>query len=189
MIPMIWWLVDNPNTVYISLGLVAIVFLALFWNDGRVKNLVCVAIVVLIGVLLWLLTLTVMTDRGQIRSNMEEIALGAVRHDSQKMRKFLSDTFEYGHLKGKDSADHVVDTAKHFGVNGYKIWDFEVEQLSHEKREAKIFFRLRVDALDGQFLGACRGTFVLEGDTWRLKTIQMFKFVGDAEQPYQPPLR
>lgn len=186
---MIWWTVDNANGIWIALALGVLAFLAFFWNSGRVKYLVGAAILVVIGLLLYALTQLTLTDRRQVRDNMEALAFGALRQNPKPFQEFLSDDFEYGNLKKSEIAQHVIDTAKQFGVNGYKIWDWEIEELSREKGQAKALFKLRVDGQNGQFLALCRGTFVLERNVWRLKAIQMYNIMGGFDQPIHVPLR
>jgi len=189
------WLVDDPTEVLLVLALFALA-LGVFWwvrrgdDFGKKKlswlkglkarrltrNQCCAMGLTLIGFLalvVVLISLLVVTDPKRIRRAIQEMSDGVKEGNLDKIFSHVSDQFR---LMGQ-SKESYRPTVERYIRNGdltaISVWDFDEAQVSREKKEATIEFRVKPK---GTMTGAelfylCRATFSLDSDgKWRLKT-------------------
>ncbi len=186
---MIWWVVDNANLIYLLFTLAALFVGVAAWQTRRVKYLVWLGIIVALAALFWFLCSLVITDRKQVELNIDDMARATLDRNASRLMGHLATNFEFQGHKRKQIADAVIRTAEAGQVNGYRMWDFSIDELSRPQRKAKVTFRLRIDTARGDaHMLLCRASFVLEGDRWLLTTFQVFNPVANTDQPIGVPL-
>jgi hypothetical protein len=177
------WLIDNANVAYIMLGLVAVGLLTAGWLTRRVKFFLYAGIPLLLIGLVWLLTRTVATDRGQIQHSVETMAEAVVRGDTNELFKHVSRDFRHNKMPREQLAALVKGIVAQHKINHVKIWEFEFEEVSREKRTAKAHFKATVFDNDGILaMVFCIANFTLEDDRWKLHSID-FRNAANPDQP------
>jgi len=179
---MFTWLVDHAGTVYLLLGIIAIAFVAAWYMTKRAKHLALAGVVVGIIALVYLLTLVVVSDRGQIRNNLHAMAAAVAAGKGDAFIHHLAKDFQFGGRDRKQVKDYALQEAKKYGVYDIYIWEIDVRELSREEGTAQVEFRLRASARDGTYLAFCRSTFELEEDHWKMKTIGFFNPVNTQQE-------
>jgi hypothetical protein len=173
---MLWWLVDNANLVLLALVLLAIILGVRFWLTRRGAYLIGLAGVVALMVLVWVLSLLIVTDRKRLVLTVEEVAArinqkdlpGAFKHFEDKVRLVIDG-------KGKLlTRDEVLGLAKMVfqkgGIEGIVVWDVEVEKV--ERPSAVVSFYVR--PTDEQGYARCEAECVLHGEgDWRVKVLKI----------------
>lgn len=186
------WLVDHAGAVYVVLGLVTLALLAVFWVDRRVKFLVwSVGPLALMG-LFWLLTLLVVTDRAQVRSNVQAMADAVVQGDADALFKYVARDFVYK-PRGYDRDtmyQKVRQAIKHFNVTSIHVWHFEVTELSRDgdKGRAKVNFKVTVAGPAGERPVLCFAEFRREDGVWKMSELtRLTNPIANTEQAIDVP--
>jgi hypothetical protein len=183
------WLVDNANTVYVLLGIVALGFVTAWWMNKRVVFLAWAGGFVVLMVLFWLLTRVVVTDRQQIEHTVVAMANAVVEKKPQEVLKHVSRDFQYKQMKREELAALINTSVDRWKINEVKIWDFDVIELSRPQRSAKVRFKASVFAseLDRPVVVLCVGDFALEDDEWKMRTIDFRDAINpDRAMPGAP---
>src|SRR4051812_33199656 len=102
------WLVDHAIYIYIVLGIALVGIFTAWWRDQRVRYLLYVAagVIVLVG-LFWGLTQVVVTDKQQIRRNLDEMADAVLAQNVDALFKHVAADFTYKHMNRKQMYDAV----------------------------------------------------------------------------------
>ena len=179
------WLVDHAGTVYLLLGIVALSLLAAFWLNRRVKFLGLAAGAFAVIALFWLLTRVVITDRKQIDQNVRTMADAVVAGDTNTLMKYVATNFRYKGMTRDQVEKMVLGSAKRFRVSEIVITNLQVPELSREARKAKVEFQATVHNPDGPRPFHLKTEFVLEEETWKIKTFAIFNAL--IEQPIDIP--
>ncbi len=173
---MLWWLVDNANLVILVLGLVALVLGVRWWLTRQGKYLVGLgAAVGLIGVV-WLLTLTVVTDRVRLLRTVETIGRQLNQHDLDRAFAHLTDrvrveTGVWTTTLPREVLLKIARTRMQKGhVKALEVWNVDVESVDRPK--AVVSFYLRPQEFAGAF-ATCHAEFVLVGEQWRVKGLKL----------------
>jgi hypothetical protein len=183
------WLVDHANTIYLVLGAVALGFAAAFWLNKRVKFLaIAGGVLALIG-LFWLLTQWVVTDRGQIRRNLDTMASAVVDGDADRLFKYVAADFQYQGMSRKQLYEAVSRTIKFYNITDIPITNTEIESLSRETRSAKVTFNATVHGPEGPRPFLLRTDFVLEGEVWKIRAMRIYNPLVNTDQEITVPLR
>jgi hypothetical protein len=182
------WVVDNANTWYVLLGIVAIGFGAAFWLHRRPKYLLGVAAAVGLIALVWLLTRLVVTDRKQLELNVNAMADAVVEGKADVLLKHWAKDFEFQNQKGEKLAEAVVLGAKRYKVREIVISSFNVEELTDQT--ARVYFLVTVHHPGEEtfYPLACRGSFIKENRQWKLRDVQFFNPVVNQKQPIPIPV-
>ena len=185
---MIFWLVDHVSIIYVLLALALIAAGVLFWQTKRGRELLAMGIIIAIGFLIWFLCGLVVTDRQQIRLNMDALAAATRDGLAEKITPLLAKDFKFGGLPREQIGDYVVARAKSAGIKSYLISSFEVEKFSRDKNQgrAETTFLLRLDHRDGSLPLRCWGIFVLEEGQWRLQSFAYSNPVVDSNTKFSP---
>jgi len=184
---MLWWLVDNAKTVYFLLGISALVALALWWMDRRVKYLIGVAIVIGLAVLVWLLGMFVVTDRMRIRANLFAMKQGVEEGKPDAVFQHFSKTFTADNWDRQSFVDHFGPIIQQRHAREIVLWDFDFEVAPDRNTKALIAFRVRGIGDFGEAWYLCRAVFVFEENQWHMKTIRFFNPVADTDRPIPIP--
>jgi hypothetical protein len=182
------WLVDNAGMVYLALGLVAVGFLAAFRLRGRVLHLGGAAGCLALMGLIWLLTLWIVTDRKQIAANVRAMADAVVRHDAERLFKYIARDFHYQNMDREVLYGKVQQAMKLHRVTDITVSDIEIEELSRPQRQARVNFMTLIEGPDGTRLFRLRTEFTLEVEVWKLRHMQLFNPLVDQDRPIDIPL-
>ena len=174
------WLVDHVNILYILLGIAALGLLTAGWVTRRVKFFLHAAIPLTLIGLVWLLTQLIVTDSKQIELDVHAMKDAVLRRDADALMSHVSEDFRYEGVNKAMLGAGMKKTLEMHNVTEIHITQFEIKELSREKRHAKADFLVRVDSgNDMVFFGLCVTEFGLEGDQWRLKGIDFFRHPGN----------
>lgn len=185
---MLWWLVDHATLVYLLLGLTALVLAAIYWSNRRANFLVASGVALGLIALFFLLTRIIVTDRKQLLLNVFAMARGVEEGDPEKVFKHFSREFRHESLDGDASRDRVARAIRARRVSNIGIASFDTEQLARADRKARATFLVSFDADGHRHLFRVRLDFVLEGDDWRLKGVQLFNPVVNSDTPIAIPM-
>jgi hypothetical protein len=198
------WLVDDPTMVYLVLGLLALALGAIWWINrgedyGKKKlgwlqglkarrltpNQCCamgLTVIGFLGVIIWPLSLLVVTDHERICQAIGEMSGGVEKKDVPKIFSHVSEQFNLAG-RTKESYRQEVERLIRIGeITEVAAWDFEQAKVSRQMKEATIEFKVKPK---GTTTGRepfyrCRATFSLDPDgQWRLRTFVVFEPHGD----------
>jgi hypothetical protein len=188
---MLHWIVDHATLFYVLLGLVAAACAAAWWLTRKKGPLIALGVVVGLMLLIFILSLFIVTDRQMLAAAIHEMASAVEENKPEKIVKHLARDFTYGSETKKTAAKYIKRVIDGYGLTYVKAWDIDVEKVSREEGKAQVSFRTRVDWGNGDGTGMfiCRCQFILEEGAWRLKSFQIFNPVVNTDQPLQidPP--
>jgi len=185
---MFWWIADRATLFYLLFGMLLCGLLVCWWQSRRGVYLASAGAVAALIALLFLLTITVVTDRQQLELNIRDMAKAVLDGDPEPVfRRLTQDVTIGGHPR-----DHFIRYAdatirKRF-ITYIHLWDFDVEELSRADRKARLAFRVRAESRMGDILVLCRAHFVLIGNDWMLQNLQVYNGVANTNQPLTIPL-
>ena len=182
---MLWWVVDNANTLIVILGLLLLGLTAYWWNTRR-RNVGIAALATLgMLVLVWVLSLLIVTDRKQLVANLQKLVddVGADRIDDA-MKLFAEDVKVKA--LGKLSAESRKDlqaktraTLQQQGLKQFVVWNVDVKKV--DRPRAQVTFLVR-PAEESKFV-SCEADFVLVGDMdWRIQELRV-DLPGQGKSP------
>jgi hypothetical protein len=173
-----------------ALGIVAVAFAAAYWTRRQGKYaLGFVAVLLLVG-LVALLDYLVVTDREQIVRNVAALCQAVGDRDLDKAFAHLSKDFRYHSLDKATFEQNVRRLVSIHQPNEAKAWDFEVLDVSREKRSATVLFRAKVK---GNWSGGAEfylvhAEYVLDPDgQWRMRTFKLSNPFVDTDQELGVP--
>jgi hypothetical protein len=173
---MLWWLADNANVVLLVLVLVAVALGVHFWLTRRGASLIGLVGVVALMVLVWVLSVVVVTDRKQLVRTVDDVVLrinkqdlpGAFTHFADEVQLVIdgrSKQLTRGEVLG------LARIAFQKGrIEGLVVWDVEVEKV--ERPHATVSFYVR--PTNEQGYARCVAQCVLQGEKdWRVQTLKI----------------
>lgn len=108
---MFTWLTEDATYVYAALAVVALVFIALYFQSRRTLNLVLLAGTLLFGLLIGGIEYLIVTDRELIETNVRELARAAEKGDIATIDRLLTRDFTTDVVPATDRAT-VLKLAK-----------------------------------------------------------------------------
>jgi hypothetical protein len=183
------WLVDNANTFYVLLGVVAAGFVVTWRFNQRVKFLGYAAGTLCVIGLLWLITVFVWTDCKQLKSNVDAMADAVVQGKVDDLFKHISKDFVYKGMTREMLYEAARRSIKGNKISNIRITQFNVEEISRDKKFAKVKFNVTAWDAQGEtpYPFTTKAEFVLEGEEWELKTMKFFKTFVDTDQEIAVP--
>jgi hypothetical protein len=184
------WLVEDPTYVYMLLGIVAVALAAAYWTRRQGKYAIGVGVVLLLIGLVALLDYLIVTDREQIVRNVGSLCQAVGDRDLDRAFAHLSKDFRYHSLNKATFEENVRRLVSIHQPNEAKAWDFEVLDVSREKRSATVLFRAKVK---GNWSGGAefylvRAEYVLDPDgQWRMKTFKLSNPLVNTEDEVGVP--
>ncbi|MBI2804388.1 MAG: hypothetical protein HYX68_05310 [Planctomycetes bacterium] len=178
------WLIDNANSLYILLAIVAAGFVVAWRFDQRVKYLGYAAGVLALLGLFWLVTQFVTTDAKQIKDNVKAMADAVVAGKVDDVFQHVSRDFKYKDLTREALYELVRDAMKAGEVSGIRITKYETLEISRAKKVATVRFNGNVTSpqIEHAHPFTLQLTFVLEGEQWKLKTLKRYKYFVDTDR-------
>jgi hypothetical protein len=187
---MLWWLVDNANLVLLLLVLAALVLGVGWWLTRRGAFVLGLAGVLALAVLVWVLSLLVVTDRKQLVRIVEDVAqkintkdlAGAFRHFADEVELDIND------LKvkrpRKKLEEMAEDNFKRWKIAGVVVWDVDVEKV--ERPDAVVRFYVRAQDQPGTY-ARCEAKCRLTGERdWRVTALKVEFLGGGGGRVVQP---
>jgi hypothetical protein len=173
---MLWWLVDNANLVLLALVLLALILGVRFWLTRRGAYLIGLGGVVALMVLVWVLSLLIVTDRKRLVLTVEEVAARINKQDLAGAFQYFADDVLFK-IDGQNwplTRKQLLNLGERtFGkgrIEGIVVWDVEVEKV--ERPSAVVSFYVR--PTDEQTYARCEAECVLHGEgDWRVKVLKI----------------
>jgi hypothetical protein len=184
----LFWLVDNALLWYLLLGCVLLAVLAYWWMTRRRPFLIAAGIVAGLIFFVWLLTRLVVTDRGQIEQKLRQMADALGEQKPAEVVKFLASDFHFGSITKQSVGPYLEREVRRAGVEEVRIREISITELSRSDRRAEVEFLALVFSRiqEGGYPCACKATFVLEGDDWRLQRLRVWPGIGYGGQEFSP---
>jgi hypothetical protein len=171
------WLLEDPTTAYVVLGLAGFALGVGWWMQPRRGYLIGLgAVIALIG-LLALLNFLVDTDGKRIERKIQAMAAAVASRDVEGVFRHISADFR---LRGMDRNEFRRRAEGHINrgdVQTLTIWDYQAREISRENRVATVTFSVKGhgQATSGVEFYNCRAQFVLDADgEWRLRGFDLF---------------
>ena len=187
---MLSWLVDTAPTFYLLFGLAALGLAAWWWRTKQGKYLVAAGVAAGLVVLIFVLSLVVMTDRKRLVADVHDVINKMNKGDFEGAFTRFADQVEVklGQQSRKLPRDAVRAIARmsmeRQKVKGFHVWNVEVDKL--EGATAQVSFYIQADDGPGGYaIGKASCTRVGPLD-WRVSGIDM-QFPGSNPQPISLP--
>lgn len=184
------WLVDEPSTVYLILGFVALGLLFAYWKTRERRWAIGLGVVVALAGLVWLLGFLIVTDRKQILHSLDEMKAGVKTRDLDRVFAHISDQFNASGLTKRGLRAVAERALRDQLVDEVRIWEINPGEISRPNRIAKITFDVKVTGpnIPSEQFYHCEAVFVLDPDAqWRLQTFILRNPVNN--QPVPVPRR
>jgi hypothetical protein len=187
------WLIEDPTTAYLILGVVALGLIALLWITRKKHWLIGVGVVVALAVVVFLLSTFLTTDGKQIKDAILGMRAGVQKHDAAAVMKHVAKDFQFQSVDRARFQSHVDNAFKGRLVDDVNVWEFDELKVDRPNKTANITFKAKPSPQHSSAEGLehylIRATFVLETDNqWRMKTFQVFNPFVETDKPVQVPL-
>ncbi len=171
---MVWWLVDNANLVLLVLLLVGVGLGVHFWLTRRGASLLGLGGVIALMVLLWVLSLLVVTDRKRLVLIVDEVAARLNKKDMTGAFQYFEDKVKL-EINGKGwslTRTQLATMAKlsfeKNKIDGIRVGSVEVEKV--ERPHAVVSFYVFTEYGYGQCVAEC---VLHDQKDWRVKELQV----------------
>jgi hypothetical protein len=171
------WLLEDPTTAYVVLGLAAFALGVGWWMQPRRGYLIGLGVVIALIGLVALLNLMVDTDAKRIQRKIQAMAAAVAGRDVEGIFRHISADFR---LRGMDRNQfrQRVEAYIHRGdVQSLTVWEYQPRNISREQRVATVTFSVKGhgQATSGVEFYNCKAQFVLDADgEWRLRGFDLF---------------
>jgi len=170
------WLVDHAGQVYLFLGIRALVLGCLWWMSRDRRYLIGLSALAVLFLLVWFLTLFVVTDRMEIARTVETMAQAVDQRNLDQFFAHVSSRFDHQGMNSQRFREYVETQLQRFKVSSFRISKIVVEDVSRQAATGNAEFWIYVE---GPWEGEapplrCEGAFVLEEEKWRLKGFKLF---------------
>src|ERR1043165_3251989 len=174
------WVVDNAGALYVQCAIAAAGFVVAWRFNQRVKFLGYGAGFLAVMGLIWLTTRFFSSDRKQVEENVHAMAAAIVAGKTDELFKHISRDFHYRTMTRDMLHQKARAAVNVYQINQVKITDFNVDELSREKKFAKASFRVSAwaEGHEGPYVFVTRADFVLEDGEWKLKTMRFYNPFG-----------
>jgi hypothetical protein len=185
---MLSWLSDHAGLLYFFLGLAAVALACGWWMARKRKYLLGLGFVAGLAVLVWLLTLLVVTDSQQIERNIREIAGAIGANKPEDAVKHLATDFRYDSYTKPTAAHDIRSAIQRYGLQEVRVSEVTITKLSRPEGKAEAEFKVWVFSSLGES-GVpfwCKADFVLEDQSWRLRRIHIYHGFVNTDQEVHP---
>jgi hypothetical protein len=184
---MLYWMVDNVAVVLLLLGMVALGFGALWWVNRKRSWLIGCGVTLALMVLVFILSLVIVTDRKQIEGNIDGIRNAFNAGNTEDAAKFFDEIVtvdtRYGAItrSNKELKELAKGTMQHYGVKQVATGKVDFEELAGSK--AVVNFMVQADDDMGK-TGRCRMEFERNAEgKWLVKRFTVEAWLGGAKVP------
>jgi hypothetical protein len=175
------WLFEGRPAVYVTLGVLAVLFAALWWRDRRRAWLYALGVVALLAVVYLVLDRLVETRGEQITRRLQTIEKAVKAGNPELVMRQFSPQFTYRGVTRDRFHNMVIDRLKSKFVDDMTIWEVRIPDAS-----GKVFFKAKPKgATLGDYPGfQVRADFVQDADgQWRMMGFEVYNLFVDAETP------
>lgn len=176
------WVAENPTWFYLLLGIAALVLAARWWMTRNNKLLFGLIPVVALGVGVALIATFTDTDQKKIQRVVEAMAQGVRDGDAERIFRHISRNVRF---RGKAFDEFRSYAERHLKAG--RARDVSVSKFSFPQSpsagKAKVEFWAQTEEAPGPI--RCEADFVLEGDVWRMTTLELF--VGNTTNTWPIP--
>jgi hypothetical protein len=186
------WLFEGRQVIYWLLGTVAVLLLLVWWRSRNRKVLIAAGVAFALGVLYFLLSLTVETPRTQVVRKLHEMAAAVKARDADGMFRHIANDFKF---RGQDRATfhNYVDMVLRRGlISDLVIYDEDFPSGGDGRTLLVNFMaKPRSDVLGDQPAYPVEAKFVREPDgQWRMAGFEVYNPVAGRQKmdiPSLPP--
>lgn len=179
---MIDWLLDSAFWIYVFLSLFALGFLLLYRNNRDRGSLIALATIVGAGLLLWILSLFIVTDRQQIERNLHAMVDATLNNKPEELAKHLASDFTCRAYKRDDVIKLAPAKAKEQNLTDVRISALRMEPLADGKM--KVTFNATGFLSGDPVPTQCEAEFVFRSGKWQMRTIEVYFAVGRQRVPF-----
>jgi hypothetical protein len=186
---MLWWLVDNANLVLLILVLAGLVLGVGWWMTRRGAYVLGLAGVIALAILVWVLSLLIVTDRRQLVLTVQEVARKVNNKDlAGAFLHFADDVeLEINGVKRELTREALQKMAASYfkpgQITGINVADVDVDRV--ERPTAVVSFY--VSATDQPGIARCEAKCRLTGErAWRVTALKVEFLGGGGGRAVQP---
>lgn len=187
------WLIDEPLTARILLGVLALVLVIVWWRtrDRRWLYGVIGAVAVLFGI--ELAGAFLKTDGRRIKDSIDAMGDAVRRKDVDGIFRHITDDFRARTLDRAAFRNLVEGALRRGDVTEVVVWNREVVKLDRRgptQGTATVHFDVKVKGprVNESLFGNCEATFTLDKDgKWKLKTFEVFNPPPGPHEPMSIP--
>jgi len=175
------WLFEGRPTVYVTLGVFAVLLAALWWRDRRRAWLVALGVVALLAVVYLVLDRLVETRGEQIVRRLQTIEKAVKAGNAELVMRQFSPRFTYRGVTRDQFRAMVAAQLKSKSIDDLTIWEVRIPDAS-----GKVFFKAKPKGpLVGDNPGfQVKADFVQDADgKWRMSGFEVYKLFVDGETP------
>ena len=175
------WLFDGRPAVYVTLAVLAVLGVALWWRDRRRAWIVALGVVGVLAAVYLLLDRLVETRGEQITRRLQLIEKAVKAGNAEQVVQQFSTQFDYHGIRRDAFRERVAARLKDRFVEDLTIWEVRFPDDS-----GKVFFKAKPKGgVVGDNPGfQVRADFVKDADgQWRMRTFEVFNLFVEAETP------
>jgi hypothetical protein len=184
---MLSWLVDHSALGYLFLGILVLVMACLWWINRKRQYLLGLIGAIGLVVVLWLLTLFVVTDRAQIVHSVQAMAQAIEQRNLDQFFKHVSSSFDHQGMNAQQFRGYVESQLQRYKVTSFSVSKIAAYDVSRQAGKGNADFWISLEGnWEGEVLPLrCETLFVLEANEWRLKGFRLF--VSNTTQEFRLP--
>jgi len=179
---MLAWIAENATLFYLLCGIAAFVLAARWWMTRNNKLLLGLIPVVALGIGVALIATFTDTDQKKIQRIVEEMAQGVRDGNAERIFRHVSRNVKF---RGRAFGEFRSQADQHLKAG--RARDVSVSKFSFPQSpsagKAKVEFWAQTDEAPGPI--RCEADFALEGDAWRMTTLELF--VGNTTNTWPIP--
>ena len=184
---MVWWLVDHASVVYLVLGITALVLGCLWWMTRKRAYGFAAIVAAALLLLVWLLSVFVVTDRMRIVQTVEIMARAVDQRNLDAFFKHVSPQFKHDLMDAPQFRLYTETQLRRYKVFKFHVFKITAEDVSRQTGTGKAQFWIDVE---GGWEGEapplrCVATFVFEREEWLLKGFKLF--LGNTSTEFRLP--
>jgi hypothetical protein len=183
------WLFEGRIVVYCLLGVLAVVFLFLWWQNRKRWLLVSAGAMIALGGLYFILDKLVETPSEQIERKLAQMAAAVKTRDAEAIFRHIAADFQF---RGQDRARFRAYTEtvfQHGWIGELAVWEFQwPEGGTDSTRPVQFLAKPLGGVFSNDLYYLIRADFVRESDgQWRLKGFEIFNPYSDSKTPLSIP--
>jgi hypothetical protein len=183
---MLFWFLDRALLIYVILALLAIGLALVYRNHRDRHSAIALAVVVALGVLLFVLSLLVVTDKQQIAKNIHAMRDAVLANKPQDLVKHFAPDFKFQDYDREAIAKALPMTGKFVKIVDIVITGMDVQTASRSEGGRAVFMAT-AHASDGPYPPVrCEADFVFSNHVWLLRAIEIKDL---KDRPIRIPIR
>lgn len=175
------WLLEDPTTVCLFLGVVALILLWLWHRSRDRRYLYGVGGIIAVMLGLWLVSSLTNTDGQQIRGSIEAMGAAVRQKDADGIFRHIAEDFRVRNMDRAAFRSLVASALRNNQVTDVVVWNIEspvVNRQSATSGTATIRFsaKMKGPAVNEAIFGDVEATFALDREgKWKMKSFEVYK--------------